>query len=127
MTPIALTDRQRTDPEGTTVRAPSARAGCRAQALPWRAEGESVEGVADPLPREPPDGRQPGEPIPRAGRVRLAGAPERRPAPGAPEDGRRCHRPAGRPGDRLGPAGPRSARDAQDRAAPEPRPAGAPS
>jgi transposase len=49
MTPLALTDRQRTELEATVVRAPSARECCRAQALLWLAEGESVEAVADLL------------------------------------------------------------------------------
>jgi transposase len=49
MTLIALTDRQRTDLEGTAIRTPSARECCRAQALLWLADGESAEGVADLL------------------------------------------------------------------------------
>jgi transposase len=49
MTLIALTDRQRADLEGAVIRTPAARQCCRAQALLWLAEGESVEGVADLL------------------------------------------------------------------------------
>lgn len=49
MTQIALTDRQRADLESTVVHAPSAGECCRAQALLWLAEGESVEAVADLL------------------------------------------------------------------------------
>jgi transposase len=49
MTLIVLTDRQRAELEGTILRIPSAKECCRAQALLWLAEGESVEGVADLL------------------------------------------------------------------------------
>ncbi len=49
MTPIALTSRQRAELEGTLVRTPSVKECCRAQALLWLAEGESVDEVADLL------------------------------------------------------------------------------
>jgi len=49
MTPIVLTDRQRAELEGAILCTPSAKECCRAQALLWLTEGESVEGVADLL------------------------------------------------------------------------------
>ena len=49
MTLITLTARQRAELEGAVVRTPSAKECCRAQALLWLAEGESVEAVADLL------------------------------------------------------------------------------
>ena len=49
MTPIILTDRQRAELEGAILRSPSGRECCRAQALLWLAEGESVEGIAELL------------------------------------------------------------------------------
>src|SRR5258708_676293 len=47
MTPIVLTVRQCVDLEAATAHAPSARECCRAQALLWLAEGESVEAVSE--------------------------------------------------------------------------------
>jgi Homeodomain-like domain len=49
MTPISLTERQRAELEGAAVRTPSIKQCCRAQALLWLAEGESVEAVAELL------------------------------------------------------------------------------
>jgi transposase len=49
MTPIALTERQRAELERAAVHTPSIRQCCRAQALLWLADGESVEAVADLL------------------------------------------------------------------------------
>jgi transposase len=49
MTPIVLTGRQRIDLEAATAHAPSARECCRAQALLWLTEGESVEAVSERL------------------------------------------------------------------------------
>jgi transposase len=49
MTPISLTERQRAELEGAAVHTPSIKPCCRAQALLWLAEGESIEAVADLL------------------------------------------------------------------------------
>jgi transposase len=49
MTPISLTNRQRAELESAILHSPSAKQCCRAQALLWLAEGESVEGIAELL------------------------------------------------------------------------------
>jgi transposase len=49
MTPISLTERQRAELEGAAVHTPAIKQCCRAQALLWLAEGESIEAVADLL------------------------------------------------------------------------------
>ena len=47
MISVALSDQQRAELEGFLVRTPSAKQRCRAQALLWLDEGESVEQVAE--------------------------------------------------------------------------------
>ena len=49
MTPISLSERQRAELEGAAGHTASIKPCCRAQALLWLAEGESIEGVADLL------------------------------------------------------------------------------
>lgn len=49
MISVALSDQQRAELEGSLVRTPSAKQRCRAQALLWLDEGESVEQVAELL------------------------------------------------------------------------------
>ena len=49
MIPISLTERQRAELEGAAGHTSSIQQYCRAQALLWLAEGESVEAVADRL------------------------------------------------------------------------------
>ncbi len=46
MTPLSLTERQRGELEGAAVHTPSIKPCCRAQALLWLADGESIETVA---------------------------------------------------------------------------------
>jgi transposase len=47
MTPISLSERQRAELEHAAVHTSSIKPCCRAQALLWLAEGESIEAVAD--------------------------------------------------------------------------------